>query len=120
LGCKVGVGTILKAGQSGSGGDLVSFLVPSGIGVIVNARMSSQLVGAAESLAASRELTSVRLFSCVSTNVSRLMFKSMEGPVAQGAFVRSRKVLPLFAVVLVGQSSRHQADGGGHVDVCLG
>jgi hypothetical protein len=116
---EIGVCTILKAGEGGGGSDLVGFLIPPGIGIVMNARMPSQFVGSAKALAASWELAGMRLLSSMSTNVPGLMFEAMKGSIAQGAFVRSRKVLPLFGAVWISHSGRHQADGGGHVGVSL-
>jgi hypothetical protein len=44
----------------------------------VNARVSGQLIRSTEALAATSELTGVRLFSSVCSNVSGLMFQAME------------------------------------------
>lgn len=119
LGSKVWVGTILKAGEGGGGGDLMGFLIPTGIGIVMDARVSGQLVGAAEALAASRELTGMRLLSGVSTDMPGLMFETVKGSIAKGAFVGTRKVLPLVGIVWTGQGGGHHADGGGHVGVGL-
>lgn len=110
----------MKAGEGSGGGHLMGFLIPTGIGIVMNARMSGQLVGAAKALAASRELTGMRLLSSVSTDMPGLMFETVKGSIAQGALVWTRKVLPLVGTVWTGQSGRHHADGGGHVGVGLG
>jgi len=65
---------ILKASKRGGSGDLMSLLIAARVGVIVNARVSGQLVGSAEALTAARELARMWLFSCMRSNVSCLMF----------------------------------------------
>lgn len=111
---------ILKPSERSGRGDLMSLLVAARVGVIVNARVSGQLVGSAEALTTARELARMWLFSCMSANVSSLMFQTVEGSIAQGAFVRARKILPVVGVVVLGRyGRRQQADGGSHVGVSL-
>ncbi len=50
--------------------------------VFVNARVSDQLVGSAEALTTAKELARMWLFSCMSANVSCLMFQTVEGLIA--------------------------------------
>jgi len=68
------VGAILQSCHGGSGSDLLSLVVSSGVGIVMYARMSRQLIGPAESFATSWELAGMRLLSGVRSNVSRLMF----------------------------------------------
>lgn len=87
-------------------GDML--LVPSPrVGVVVYARMSSKLVRTAEALGASWKLAAMRLFSCMSANVSRLMLETMESLVAQRALVRTWEVRAILIVL-------HNAHGHGH------
>lgn len=114
------VRAILKTSERGGRGDLMSLLIAARVWVIVNARVSGQLVGSAEAFTTARELARMWLFSCMSANVSCLMFQTVEGSIAQGAFVRARKILPVVVVVGLGRyRRRQQADGGSHVRVSL-
>jgi hypothetical protein len=75
--------------SSGSG---VLLVAASRVGVVVDARMTSQLVGATEALCAARELAGVRLLASVSADVTGLVLEAVEGLVAQGTLVRTRQV----------------------------
>lgn len=69
-------------------------LVPTArVGVVVNARVTSQLIGAGELLAATGELASMRLLARVSANMSCLVFETMESLVTERALVRTRKLV---------------------------
>jgi len=72
---------------------LLAFVAPSRVGVVVNPRVSSQLVRAGELLAAPRELAGVRLLSGVSANVSSLVLQAVEGLLAERALIRSGKLI---------------------------
>jgi hypothetical protein len=71
-----------KSSNNSGTGNLVCFLVPPRVGRVVDPRMSRQLVRATETLAATWELASMWLFTSMSPDVSRLVFKSVEGSVA--------------------------------------
>lgn len=69
-------------------------LVPTArVGVVVNSRVTSQLIGAGELLAATGELASMRLLARVSANMSCLVFETMESLVTERALVRTRKLV---------------------------
>jgi hypothetical protein len=72
---------------------LLALVAPSRIGVVMNPRVSSQLVRARELLAASRELASVGLLSGVSADVSSLVLQAVECLLAERALVRSRELI---------------------------
>ena len=74
-------------------------------------RVASQLIGSAETFAAARELACVRLLSGVCSNVSCLMFESVEGSVAQRALVGAREVLAFFYSARLGSNDRSHAAG---------
>lgn len=101
---------------------LLAFVAPSRVGVVVNPRVSSQLVRAGELLAASGELASVRLLSGVSANVSSLMLQAVECLLAERALVRSGKLIGV--VRNLGARKRpigldNSNCGGSHFDVRL-
>jgi hypothetical protein len=112
--------SILEASEGGGGGDLMGFLVSARVGIVMDARVSSQLVGSTEALTTTRKCAGMRLLSCMSANMSGLVFQPMESPVAQRTLVGTREVLPLVGVGgLRGHCGRQQADGGSHVAVGL-
>jgi hypothetical protein len=83
----------------------------------VNARVTSQLIRAAEALGAARELAGVGLFTSMCPNVTSLVLEAVEGTVAKGTLVRPGKIL---ADLLIGRACtlherRQQADGRSHV-----
>lgn len=84
----------------------------SRVGVVVDARVSRQLVGSAEAFRAAWELAGVRLLARVSANVSRLVLESVEGLVAQRTLVRSRQVRAM--LVLVDRDGWHRHGGASH------
>ena len=55
--------------------------------VVVYSRMSRQLVRSAKSLRTSWELTSMRLFASVRSNMAGLVFKAMKRLIAERAFI---------------------------------
>lgn len=110
---RVLVGTILKASHSGGGSDLLSLVVPPGVGIVVNTRMSGQLIRSTEAFTASGKLACMRFLSRVRTDMSRLVLQPVKGAVAQGAFVWSWEILSrLFGLGLFDQ--RGGARGSGH------
>lgn len=72
---------------------LLALVASPGVGVVVDSRMTSELIRAREFLAAARELASMRFLSSVSSNMSGLVFKAVEGLVTQRALVRARKLV---------------------------
>jgi hypothetical protein len=81
--------------------------------------MASQFVGSAETLATAGKLAGMRLLSRVCSNVSCLMFKSVEGSVAQRTLVRAREVLAFIGIKLRSSNSGHGADDSSHGVVWL-
>ena len=73
---------------------LLMGLVPSsGVGVVVNSRVPSQLIRTGKLLAASWELAGMRLLSCVSANVPGLVLEAVECLVAERALVGAREFI---------------------------
>ena len=86
------------------------------VGIVVYPRVTSQLVGARELLAASGELTGVRLLAGVGSDVPGLVLETVEGLVAHGALVGSGELsrsIGGLATVRDGPV-RLQIRGGGH------
>lgn len=71
---------------------LLSLVAPSRVGVVVDSRVTGQLVRTRELLAAARKLASVRLLASVGADVSGLVLEAVEGLVAQRALVRARQL----------------------------
>lgn len=71
----------------------LALVSPPRVGIVVNTRMSRQLVRAGELLRATGELAGVRLLSGVRSNVPGLVFEAMEGLVAERALVRTREFI---------------------------
>jgi hypothetical protein len=71
--------------------------------------MSSQFVGSREALRAAGELAGVRLFAGMCANMSGLMFQSVKGLLAQGAFVGSGEILSV--VAMLAHHVGHHTDG---------
>ena len=69
---------------------LLTLVASSRVRVVVNARVTGQLIRAGELLGAPGELAGMGFLSSVSTNVSRLVLQAVEGLLAEGALVRSR------------------------------
>lgn len=84
-------------------------MAPSGVRVVVDARVTGQLVGAREALGAAGELAGVRLLARMRADVPRLVLEAVEGLVTEGAFVGARQVGALLAV-------RSWGHGGHHAD----
>jgi hypothetical protein len=72
---------------------LLGLVASPGVGVVVNARVAGELIGARKLLAAARELAGMWLLTRVSTDVSRLVLEAVEGLVTKRAFVRTRKLV---------------------------
>lgn len=105
------------SGSSCSSGGGMLLVTASRVGVVVDARVTGQLVRAAEALCAARELAGVRLLASVSADVTGLMLEAVEGLVAQRTLVGTRQVR---AHVLLGSGlsvlflGRHLGGHGGH------
>lgn len=100
---------------------MLSLVVASRVWIIMDSRVACEFIRSTEALCATRELAGVRLLAGVSANVSGLMLQTMECAVAQGTFVRSRKILT--GLLVRRTRSLHQggqqAYRGGHVRVRL-
>lgn len=72
---------------------LLGLVASPGVGVVVNARVAGELIGARKLLAAARELAGVRLLARVGADVARLVLQAVEGLVAKGALVGSRQLV---------------------------
>ena len=72
------------------GGHVVCLVTPSRVWVVVNPRVTSQLVRPAEAFCATWKRASVWLLSRVCSYVPCLVFQSVEALIAQRALVRSR------------------------------
>ena len=93
------LGLVHDSGLSGSGGSSscsggggMLLVTASRVGVVVDARVTGQLVGTAEALCAARELAGVRLLASVSADVTGLVLEAVESLVAQRTLVRARQV----------------------------
>ena len=106
-----GDGLVLSVGVHGCDIVGVGFGVAAGVGVVVDAGMPGQFVGAGEPFTAARELTGVWFFAGVGSDVSGLMLESVKGFVAEGAFVGSWEVLrvEIGCLVEAGHYRRHMA-----------
>lgn len=65
--------SIRNRGSSSSGGSILCLVSPPRVWVVVNARVTRQLIRATESFGTSWELASMRLLSSMSPDVSRLV-----------------------------------------------
>jgi hypothetical protein len=72
---------------------LLSLVASPRVGVVVDARMTSEFVGAGEFLGAARELASMRLLASVCANVPGLVLKAVEGLLTEWTLVWSRKLI---------------------------
>jgi hypothetical protein len=95
---------------------MLGLVASTGVGVVVNARVTSQLVGAAEALCAARELAGMGLFTGVRPNVTSLVLEAVECTVAKRTLVRPGKIL---TDLLIGgartlHERRQQADRRSH------
>lgn len=120
------LGLVHNSGLSGGGGSSscssgggMLLVATSRVGVVVDARMTSQLIGTAEALCAARELAGVRLLASVSADVTSLVLEAVEGLVTQGALVRTRQVRAhillrrgLSSLLLSGHVGSHGGHGG--------
>jgi hypothetical protein len=101
---------------------VLALVASSRVGVVVNTRVTSELVGAGELFAASGELAGVRLLASVSSDVAGLVFQTMEGLLAKGALVRPRQLVGRLGGLGTrdGPVGLDDGDGSGsHVAVCL-
>lgn len=89
---------LVSDGRGGRGGKMLGLVIPSGIRVVVDSRVTGELIGATKAFGAARELAGMRLLTRVRANVSGLMLQAVEGTVAKGALVRAREILSHFAV----------------------
>lgn len=109
--------TSLGGGSGGGGGGGVLLVAAPRVGVVVDARVARQFVGAAEALCAARELAGVRLLARVGADVTGLVLEAVESLVAKGTLVRARQVR---THVLLGRGlgglflGRHLRRHGGH------
>ena len=92
---RVVVHASLDCGGCGSGCDML-LVAATRVGVVVDARVTRQLVGSAEALGAARELAGVRLFARVRPDVAGLVLEAVEGLVAQRTLVRARQIGAVF------------------------
>lgn len=107
---------ILAGRRRGRSSQVLGLVAATGVRVVVNARMTSQLVRAAEALGTTGELAGMGLFTGVRPDVTSLVLQAVESPVAKRTLVRPGEIL---ADLLVGGAStlherRQQADGRGH------
>ena len=79
---------------------MVAVVAATAVGVVVDAGVSGQLIGAGEAFAAARELACVRFLACVRPDVSGLVFEAVEGFRAHGALVRAGEVVVRVVVLL--------------------
>lgn len=101
---------------------LLALVSSSRVGVVVNPRVSSQLIRAGELLAAARKLAGMRLLSRVSADVSSLVLQAVEGLLAERALVGSRELIGSLRGLGAGQRPVGLDDGdccGSHVAVNL-
>lgn len=101
---------------------MLSLVVPPGIGIVVNPRVTGELVGAAEAFGTAWELAGMRLLAGVGANVPGLVFQTVEGTVAERTLVRTREVLSHLLVCRTAtlDKGRQQAHGRGHGHVRTG
>lgn len=78
-------------------GRLLGLMVSPGVGIVVDPRVSGQLVGPTEALGAAGKVTGVWLLARVGPDVSGLMLQPMEGLVAPRTLVGSREVGSMLA-----------------------
>ena len=114
--------TICECCGSSCCSSILVLVSSSRVWVVVDARVTRQLIRTTETLRAARELTCMRLLTSMRSDVSRLMFKSMECLVAQRTLVRSRQILTSFILITGSGSSshsgaikRHAVRDGSHV-----
>jgi len=72
---------------------LLGLVASPGVGVVVNAGVTSEFVRARKLLATTRELAGVRLLACVGADVTSLVLKAVEGLIAKRALVGSRQLV---------------------------
>ena len=77
---------------------MLGLVVSPGVGIVVNPRMTSEFIRAAEALRAARELASMWFLPGMCANVSGLVFQAMEGTVAERALVRTGEILSRFLI----------------------
>ena len=92
------------------------------VGVVVNPRVTSQLIRAAKALGASGELASVWLLAGMGTDVTSLVFQTVEGTVTERTLVWARQVLANFFGRRTGtlHQGRQESHGGSHCRVSSG
>lgn len=102
----------LSCSNSSGSGSCMLLVASSGVWVVVDARVSRQLVRPAEAFGAARKLARVWLFTRVRANVSCLVLETVKGLVAQGTLVWTWQIRSV--VILRLHIVRHggQARGG--------
>ena len=96
---------------------LLRLVAPPRVGVVVNPRVTGQLVGAGEALGAARELAGVRLLAGMGADMPGLVFQAVEGLITQGALVGPGQIRTVLAVGAA-DHGRHHAHGR-HLSVPL-
>lgn len=81
----------------GGGGYMLLVATPR-VRVVVYSRVPGELVGSTEALGASRERAGVRLLARVRADMASLVFKAVEGLLAQRTLVRAWEVVALVFV----------------------
>jgi len=102
---------------------LLSLVASPRVGVVVNAGMAGELIGARELLAAAGELAGMRLLASVSADVTSLVLEAVEGLIAERALVRSRQLVGGIRRLGAGERPVRFDNGhcrGSHVAVSLG
>ena len=109
-----GAGLDHPGGGSVGDGSSILLVAPARVGVVVDARVPGQLVGAAEAFGAAREGAGVGLLSGVGADVTGLVLEAVEGLLAQRALVGPWQVLARLVLGLLGvlEQGRHEAHGG--------
>lgn len=118
-----GMAIILPPCSSGrSSCKMLRLIAAPRVGVVVNSRVTSQLIRAAEALGATGELASVRLLTGMGSNVTGLVFQTVEGTVTERTLVWSRQVLANFFGRRTGtlHQGRQESHGGSHCRVSSG
>lgn len=72
---------------------MLRLVAASRVGIVVDSRVTSQLIGATETLCAPRELASMWLLTSMRSNMTGLVLQTVERAVTEGALVGSREVL---------------------------
>jgi hypothetical protein len=99
---------------------LLGLVASPRVGVVVNAGMAGELIGARELLAAAGELAGMRLLASVSADVTSLVLQAVEGLIAERTLVRSRQLVGGIRCLGTGKRPVRFDDGhccGSHVAV---